>query len=90
MLKPADQVRAQRNLVKSVPGSNLPPQPTRKKRVRQSIEDHLAAMRVKARQQAPLPPSGSVGPIREIQEMKGLSGMHRSDSSQRSCGSYLA
>ena len=78
LLKPADQVRAQRNLVKSVPGSNLPPQPTRKKRVRQSIEDHLAAMRVKARQQAPLPPSGSVGPIREIQQMKGLSGMHRS------------
>ena len=77
-MRPADQVHAQRNLVKSVPGSNLPQQLARRKRVKQRIEDHLAAMRVKARQQAPLPPSGSVGPIREIQQMKGLSGMHRS------------
>ena len=78
LLRPADQVRAQRNLVKSVPGSNLLQQPTRRKRVKQSVAGHLAAMRVKARQQALLPPSGSVGPIREIQQMKGLSGMHRS------------
>ena len=78
LMKPADQVRAQRNLVKSVPGSNIPKQPTKQRRVKQSLEDALAAERTKRRQAAYLPPSGSVGPIREIQKMKGLSGMHRS------------
>ena len=77
-MRPADQVRAQRNLVRSVPGSNIPKQPTKQGRVRQSIEDALAAERTKRRQAALLPHSGGVGPIREIQEMKGLSGMHRS------------
>jgi len=77
-MRPADQVRAQRNLVKSVPGSNIPKQPTKQGRVKQSLEDALAAERTKRRQAALLPHSGGVGPIREIQEMKGLSGMHRS------------
>ena len=78
LMRPADQVRAQRNLVKSVPGSNIPKQPTKQGRVRQSLEDALAAERTKRRQAALLPHSGGVGPIREIKEMKGLSGMHRS------------
>ena len=51
-MRPADQVRAQRNLVKSVPGSNIPKQPTKQGRVRQSIEDALAAERTKRRQAA--------------------------------------
>ena len=41
LLKPANQVRAQKNLVKSVPGSNLPKQPVRMKRVRQSVPQML-------------------------------------------------
>ena len=77
LLKPANQVRAQKNLVKGVPGSNIP-QPAKPKRVKQSVEQQMEEARVKAAQQAYLPPGGSVGPVREIQQMKGLSGMHRS------------
>ena len=77
LLKPANQVRAQKNLVKSVPGSNLPKQPIRTKRVTQSIHDLAAAERVKQEQQSYLPASGTVGPVREIQQMKGISGINR-------------
>ena len=77
LLKPANQVRAQKNLVKSVPGSNLPKQPAKSTRVKQSVTDMLAEQRVKRQQQAYLPPGGSVGPIREIEKMKGLSGINR-------------
>ena len=77
LLKPANQVRAQKHLVKSVPGSNLPKQPAKSTRVKQSVTDMLAEQRVKRQQQAYLPPSGSVGPIREIEKMKGLSGINR-------------
>ena len=77
LLRPADQVRAQKNLVRSVPGSNLPKQPAKVKRVRQSVEQAMAAQQTKLAQQSYLPPGGSVGPIREIEQMKGLSGMHR-------------
>ena len=77
LLKPANQVRQQKNLVKGVPGSNIP-QPAKPKRVKQSVEQQMEEARTKAAQQAYLPPGGSVGPVREIQAMKGLSGMHRS------------
>ena len=77
LLKPANQVRAQKNLVKSLPGSNLPKQPSKVKRVKQSVPQMLEEKQTKLAQQSYLPPSGSVGPIREIQEMKGLSGVHR-------------
>ena len=77
LLKPANQVRQQKNLVKGVPGSNIP-QPAKPKRVKQSVQQQMEEARVKAAQQAYLPPGGSVGPVREIQQMKGLSGMHRS------------
>ena len=77
LLKPANQVRAQKNLVKSVPGSNLPKEPLHVKRVKQSVPQMLEEQQVKQQAQAYLPPSGSVGPIREVQSMKGLSGMHR-------------
>ena len=43
LLKPANQVRAQKDLVKSVPGSNLPRQPDKQKRVRQSVAQLQAA-----------------------------------------------
>ena len=76
LLKPANQVRQQKNLVKGVPGSNIP-QPAKPKRVKQSVQQQMEEARVKAAQQAYLPPGGSVGPVREIQAMKGLSGMHR-------------
>ena len=76
LLKPANQVRAQKALVKKVPGSNMP-QPAKGKRVKQSMSEMLEAQQVKNRQQAYLPPSGSVGPIREIAKMKGLSGINR-------------
>ena len=75
LLKPANQVRAQKNLVKQVPG--LPKQPAGSKKVRQSMSQMLEEQKVKQQQQAYLPPSGSVGPIREIQSMKGLSGINR-------------
>ena len=52
LLKPADQVRAQKNLVKSVPGSNLPKQPAKVKRVRQSIEQMLEEKQTKLAQQS--------------------------------------
>ena len=65
LLKPANQVRAQKALVKKVPGSNMP-QPAKGKRVKQSMSEMLEAQQVENRQQACLPPSGSVGPIREI------------------------
>jgi hypothetical protein len=77
LLKPANQVRAQKNLVKSLPGSNLPKQPSKVKRVKQSVPQMLEEKQTKLAQQSYLPPSGSVGPIREIQQMKGLSGVHR-------------
>jgi hypothetical protein len=77
LLKPANQVRAQKNLVKSLPGSNLPKQPSKVKRVKQSVPQMLEEKQTKLQQQSYLPPSGSVGPIREIQQMKGLSGVHR-------------
>ena len=77
LLKPANQVRAQKNLVKSVPGSNIPPQPAKVKRVRQSVEQALEEKNKKLAQQSYLPPGGHVGPVREIEQMKGLSGMHR-------------
>ena len=77
LLKPANQVRAQKALVKHVPGSNLPKQPAQSKKVMQSVEQQLEAQKVKQQQQAYLPPSGSVGPIREVQQMKGLSGITR-------------
>ena len=77
LLKPANQVRQQKNLVKGVPGSNIP-QPAKPKRVKQSVQQQMEEARTKAAQQAYLPPGGSVGPVREIQQMKGLSGMHRS------------
>ena len=66
LLKPANQVRAQKALVKKVPGSNMPKQPDKGKRVRQSMSEMLEAHQVKNKQQAYLPSSGSVGPIREI------------------------
>ena len=75
LLKPANQVRAQKALVKQVPGSNMP-QPAKGKRVKQSMSEMLEAQQVKNRQQAYLPPSGSVGPIREISKMKGLRKRH--------------
>ena len=77
LLKPANQVRAQKNLVKGVPGSNLPEQPAKVKRVRQSVEQMLEEKKKKLAQQSYLPPGGTVGPVREIEQMKGLSGMHR-------------
>ena len=77
LLKPANQVRAQKALVKQVPGSNLPRQPAKSKNVKQSVNEMLEAQQVKQQQQAYLPPSGSVGPIREVQKMKGLSGINR-------------
>ena len=77
LLKPANQVRQQKNLVKGVPGSNIP-QPAKSKRVKQSVQQQMEEARVKAAQQAYLPPGGSVGPVREIQAMNGLSGMQRS------------
>jgi len=77
LLKPANQVRAQKDLVKQVPGSNLPKQPIRTKRVTQSIRDLAAAEHVKREQQAYLPPNTVPGPIREVQAMKGLSGINR-------------
>ena len=77
LLKPANQVRQQKNLVKGVPGSNIP-QPAKPKRVKQSVQQQMEEARTKAAQQAYLPAGGSVGPVREIQQMKGLSGMHRS------------
>ena len=77
LLKPANQVRAQKNLVKGVPGSNIP-QPAKPKRVKQSVQQQMEEARTKLAQQSYLPPGGSVGPVREIQQMKGLSGMHRS------------
>ena len=77
LLKPANQVRAQKDLVKSVPGSALPKQPAKVKRVRQSVPQMLAVQQTKLAQQSYLPPNGSVGPVREIKEMQGLSGMHR-------------
>ena len=43
LLKPANQVRAQKNLVKAVPGSNLPRQPAKVKRVKQSLEQQIEA-----------------------------------------------
>ena len=76
LLKPANQVRAQKALVKQVPGSNLPKQPAKPK-VKQSARELLEAQQVKQQQQAYLPPSGSLGPIREVQSMKGLSGINR-------------
>ena len=43
LLKPANQVRAQKNLVKAVPGSNLPRQPAKAKREQlQRIVTHHA------------------------------------------------
>ena len=42
LLKPANQVRAQKALVKQVPGSNLPKQPAKSKRVKQSVNEMLA------------------------------------------------
>ena len=49
LLKPANQVRAQKDLVKQVPGSNLPKQPIKQKRVKQSatqlLEAHLQKMK---------------------------------------------
>ncbi len=78
LTKPATQVRAQKNLVKKVPGSNLPKEPIRVKRVKQSVAQQLEEQQVKQAQQAYLPSGGSVGPIREVQSMKGLSGMNRS------------
>ena len=77
LLKPANQVRAQKNLVKALPGSNLPKQPSKVKRVKQSVPQMLEEQQTKLAQQSYLPPSGSVGPVREIQAMKGLSGVHR-------------
>ena len=77
LLKPANQVRAQKDLVKQVPGSNLPKQPIKQKRVKQSATQLLEAQQVKQQQAAYLPPSGAIGPIREIQKMKGLSGIKR-------------
>ena len=77
LLKPANQVRAQKALVKQVPGSNLHKQPAKSKKVKQSARDLLEAQPVKQQQQAYHPPSGSVGPIREVQKMKGLSGINR-------------
>ena len=77
ILKPAKQVSAQKNLVKAVPGSNIP-QPAKPKRVKQSVQQQMEEARTKAAQQSYLPPGGSVGPVREIQAMKGLSGMQRS------------
>ena len=41
LLKPANQARAHKNLVMSVPGSNLPKPPVRMKRVRQSVPQML-------------------------------------------------
>ena len=77
LLKPANQVRAQKNLVKSVPGSNLPKQPVRMKRVHQSVPQMLEEKQTKLAQQSYLPPNNYVGPIREVKAMQGLSGMHR-------------
>ena len=77
LLKPANQVKAQKDLVKRLPGSNLPKQPDKAKKVKQSANEMLAAQQVKRQQQAFLPPSGSVGPIREVAKMKGLSGINR-------------
>ena len=77
LLKPANQVRAQKALVKQVPGSNLPKQPAKSRKVTQSARELLEAQQVKQQQQAYLPPSGSLGPIREVQSMKGLSGINR-------------
>ena len=47
LLKPANQVRAQKNLVKAVPGSNLPRQPAKVKRVKQSVEQQIAERQTK-------------------------------------------
>ena len=52
LLKPANQVRAQKDLVKRVPGSNLPKQPAGSKKVMQSVEQQLEAQKVKQQQQA--------------------------------------
>ena len=46
LLKPANQVRAQKDLVKSVPGSNLPRQPDKQKRVKQSVAQMQAAQQI--------------------------------------------
>ena len=43
LLKPANQVRAQKALVKKVPGSNMP-QPAKGKRVKQSMSEMLEAI----------------------------------------------
>ena len=77
LLKPANQVRAQKNLVKAVPGSNLPRQPAKVKRVKQSVAQQIEERQTKQAQQSYLPPGGYVGPVREIAKMKGLSGITR-------------
>ena len=64
LLKPAKQVRAQKNLVQAGPGSNIP-QPAKPKRVKQSIKQQLEEASTKLAQQSYLPPGGSMGPLTE-------------------------
>ena len=85
LLKPADQVRAQKNFVKSGPGRNVPKQPVRMKRVRQSVPQMLEEKQTKLAQQSYLPPNGYVGPTREVAAMQGLSGMHQDIDMDKHC-----